>query len=512
MHAWNEDVSPRALRGVCCKICVVALAWICAVGCTPDPVRKGQRCQKTMECPVGYACVESYCATVPFGSPDGNVDGGDDTFITEPPEDVVINDAPQDIADLVIPLDTTALDSGLDSSDAGDSENQAAAPCPGPVNITDPVLEAAIRDVLPKPQGALTPEDLAGVLSLTIPTTGQTLASLVGAECLVNMTSLVFDNHQVTDLAPLASLTFLKRLSLSNNLVASVAPLATVSTLEELNVAGNKVASIAPISGLGLRVLEISANPIADLGPISGLKATLRVLIAKFLNQSNLDALAPLSNLEELDASNNVLTDIDGLTALTGMLRLNVAFNQIASITALTNLTKLQYLRFEGNKVSDLGPLSGLTQLQELVLNSNAVSDVTALAKLTNLTYLNLNASTISDVTPLAGLTKLVGLHLGGTVGKLTNIGPLKDMVNLETLGLVGNGISDISVITNLTKLSWLDLSSNAISDLQPLVDNAGLGFGDQLYLGSNPFDCTGQAANLSALKSRGVQLSSDCP
>ena len=57
-----------------------------------------------------------------------------------------------------------------------------------------------------------------------------------------------------------------------------------------------------------------------------------------------------------------------------------------------------------------------------------------------------------------------------------------------------------------------LRLRGNDIGDLTPLVANPGLGAGDAVYLGGNPIDCAAQAANIEALRSRGVQLDLDCP
>jgi internalin A len=51
-----------------------------------------------------------------------------------------------------------------------------------------------------------------------------------------------------------------------------------------------------------------------------------------------------------------------------------------------------------------------------------------------------------------------------------------------------------------------------AVGDLSPLVANPGVGAGDTINLPGNPIDCAAQAANIQALRDRGVDLRVDCP
>lgn len=87
----------------------------------------------------------------------------------------------------------------------------------------------------------------------------------------------------------------------------------------------------------------------------------------------------------------------------------------------------------------------------------------------------------------------------------------------LTTLSLGSCGLTDISPLSKLANLTELDLSNNAITDLGPLVTNPGLGVGDVIYVsGSSPtafgIDCAAQAPNITALRSRGVTVQTDCP
>jgi internalin A len=134
--------------------------------------------------------------------------------------------------------------------------------------------------------------------------------------------------------------------------------------------------------------------------------------------------------------------------------------------------------------ISDVGALSGLTSLTELDLTSNSITDLGALSGLTSLTTLGLDGNSISDIGALSGLT------------------------SLTILLLASNSITDIGVLSGLTSLTILDLTNNLnLANLQPLLDNTGLGAGDLVSLLSTSVTCT----DVSALQAKGMSVLSDC-
>jgi len=58
----------------------------------------------------------------------------------------------------------------------------------------------------------------------------------------------------------------------------------------------------------------------------------------------------------------------------------------------------------------------------------------------------------------------------------------------------------------------YLDLDSNQISNIQPLVNNLGLATGDSVALYSNPLSAESISVYIPQLQSRGVQVSYDVP
>ena len=112
----------------------------------------------------------------------------------------------------------------------------------------------------------------------------------------------------------------------------------------------------------------------------------------------------------------------------------------------------------------------GLTSLQRLWLHVNSISDISALSGLTKLTRLWLHLNSISDISALMGLTAL---------GE-------EDPPNPD-LNLADN--------PNLT-------------EIQPLLNNPGLGVGDIVSLNRTNVSCT----DVAALRAKGVTVTSDCP
>ena len=100
-------------------------------------------------------------------------------------------------------------------------------------------------------------------------------------------------------------------------------------------------------------------------------------------------------------------------------------------------------------------------------------------------------------------------LNLSGN--DITDLEPLSGIGGLENLDLGYNQITDLGPLTGLYQLHWLYLGSNQITDLGPLVENSGLSDGDFVFVWDNPVDCDEQADNLSALRSLGVNVISDC-
>ncbi len=176
---------------------------------------------------------------------------------------------------------------------------------------------------------------------------------------------------------------------------------------------------------------------------------------------------------------------------ISGLTLLDASYGGIMSLAGIQNLTGLTILELnENNWISDISALSGLTSLTQLWLNNDL-----------------LGSNLISDISALSGLTSLERLHLGGN--SITDISALSGLTSLTDLRLMRNSISGISALRGLTSLTRLYLHTNPdLTDIQPLLDNTGLGAGDTVVLTNTNVSCT----DLAALEAKGVTVGSTCP
>jgi hypothetical protein len=266
--------------------------------------------------------------------------------------------------------------------------------------------------------------------------------------------------------------------------------------------------SITNLTGIeyctSLTVLDLRYNQISDLSPLSGL-TSLTGLILESNQISDLSPLSGLTSLTVLALDWNQISDLSPLSDLSSLTELYLDWNQISDLSPLSDLTSLIWLSLWSNQISDLSPLSGLTSLTGLILEYNQISDLSPLSGLTSLTGLTLESNQISDLSPLSGLTSLTGLIL--EYNQISDLSPLSGLTNLTVLDLRYNQISDLSPLSDLGSLTELYLGWNQISDIKPLVDNTGLGYGDFVFLNSNPLSATSVTVYIPQLQERGVYV-----
>ncbi|NOV00056.1 leucine-rich repeat domain-containing protein [Paenibacillus planticolens] len=219
------------------------------------------------------------------------------------------------------------------------------------VSFTDANLEAAVRDALNKPAGAITAEEIKGLTQLQA--SGRGIIDVSGIEYAVN----------------------LKSLNLSNNAIQDISRLRSLSKLETLIINGNQIAAVDALGSLTLlKSLWLMNNQISDVSAIGSLK-----------------------QLEHLYLANNQISSLMGLGTLLQLQELNLALNRIKDISPIKTLSMLQSLNLEGNQISDISGLDRLGQLQWLSLAYNPVSNLTPLGGLTQLNYINQRGYPVSD-------------------------------------------------------------------------------------------------------------------
>lgn len=258
-----------------------------------------------------------------------------------------------------------------------------------------------------------------------------------------------------------------------------------VGGLASLTANSLGIESLAGIQNLtDLTVLRLNFNDaITDITPLEGLTN----LFDLGLNRNAITDVSPLANLTgltSLDLANNDIVDVSPIVDLPLLSGLNLGFNSITDITPLADLASLTILTLKGNDPADFTPLEELTDLASLDISFTGMTDIAPVAGLTELRHLWLNNNSISDVTELAGLTQLTRILLSN------------------------NSITDLTPLGALSELETVDVRHNAaLSDIQPLLDNSGIGPGDDVWLEGTQVAC----ADFTALEAKGVAVYGEC-
>ena len=133
------------------------------------------------------------------------------------------------------------------------------------------------------------------------------------------------------------------------------------------------------------------------------------------------------SGIIELDLGMQFsIISLNGLQHFSDLEKLNCTSWLLSDISSLKELYKLKELYLDNNRIKDLQALSGLINLEELKLYNNRISDLSPLASLANLKYLVIGKNPVDCVeyeqidgtrfytyyvpasfTPLAGLNGL---------------------------------------------------------------------------------------------------------
>lgn len=125
-----------------------------------------------------------------------------------------------------------------------------------------------------------------------------------------------------------------------------------------------------------------------------------------------------------------------------------------------------------------------------------------------------LNASS-RNIQNLAGIHKIRNLEtLILWKNNISNVTPLGSLFGLKVLNLGRNNISDITALQNLENLEQLFLWDNQINDLLPLLQNPGLGAGDEIGLEGNPLSELVLCEQIPLLQAKGCWVGYDgmCP
>ena len=110
----------------------------------------------------------------------------------------------------------------------------------------------------------------------------------------------------------------------------------------------------------------------------------------------------------------------------------------------------------------------------------------------------------------LSGLASREYLNLWNI--SVADISSLPGPTSLARLTLEHHSTRDNSSLSVLTALEWLELDSNVISDIGPLLSNPGLGNGDEVWVIENPSSDRSRNEIIPVLRARGVRVLTHTP
>lgn len=132
--------------------------------------------------------------------------------------------------------------------------------------------------------------------------------------------------------------------------------------------------------------LDLRYAYIYDLSPLLELK-NLNMLMLSNTTQC-LSDLSEFQQLKTLYMSCAGISDISFLAELTNLEELDISENHISDLTPLSGLKNLKYLYLYNNDLSDISPLAELTNLENLDLRYNeGITDYSAVSFVENLQY-----------------------------------------------------------------------------------------------------------------------------
>lgn len=300
-----------------------------------------------------------------------------------------------------------------------------------PVEFDSPLLEAAVRAELDRPEGPVTREDLKEVRRLAV--VGQ---EIVGEErslqcrlCLYldEVPQIDQPKGDIADLSLLADMPNLTSLTLCRQEISSLEALEGLP-LRELYLVDNQVEDLSPLEGLPeLEVLYIGGNPAEDLSPMASLKKLRELNLDSWLAHEP-ESLAPLEELpvEELSLGN--------------------LFPRDGSWRALGRMGKLERLWLWDPPWAALAALENCGGVYDLKLGNCREADLTALPVMPKLTSL-------------------------AVFGRMPSIEGIQKQAGLKWLSLCNQGLGDISPAAELPELLEMYIYNVTVPDWSPLLD-----------------------------------------
>jgi Leucine-rich repeat (LRR) protein len=263
---------------------------------------------------------------------------------------------------------------------------------------------------------------------------------------------------------------------------ANTTDLAIIQQIMVLNCASMNLSSLHGIGELSNLVeLDVSDNPILELSYELSHLSQLKVLNLSNTWINDLSSIMFMNSLNELWVDGLALMDpmqIDAFTNMGVMVEGTIQIDLVADLTIAD--TALANCISEQSQFADY-----VAQITELHCEDAGVMDLTGLSQLYGLERLKLKGNTdLSDFSELSGLMRLEQLNVGKTLFDNAALEMLAGLPLLHDLSIEFTQVTDLTGVTNIPNIGFLHAWSDTKYDLSQLAGSSlnGLAiYGDQL-------------------------------
>lgn len=337
------------------------------------------------------------------------------------------------------------------------------------INFTDSAFEAQIRSILGEGSNRpLYTNELWDILSFTMPAEATSFEDL---RYLPYLQSLTISNGRAAALDIVYTLSSLTELSIANASISQkdLAQIAALPDLQKLTLSNCGISSISPLDrATKLTYLDLSNNTIRTLTAITYMK-DLQHLNLQHNAVTSLTALADLKALTELNVANNVLTTLAPISELRNLAVLDASTNKLTELGNLGNLSQLKHLALGYNELTDVSVIAACTELQVLDISNNQLQNIETLSTLTQMLYFDFSYNQV-EVLPVWPLeSKLVSID--GSHNLLKSLDTLAGLVQLNNVYMDYNEeITEVNILASCPKLIQVNVYGTKVTEVEDLT------------------------------------------
>ena len=277
----------------------------------------------------------------------------------------------------------------------------------------------------------------------------------------------------------------LKKIKIKSPKIDDLKNLKYITNLKSLSISGSRVdrSFNKVISNLNqINELDVSFCYNFDFNCLYKLKNLKHLNIGHIWEPSIKPIIPIASNLESLNLEGNIFKDLHLLKKFNNLKSLYVSQCNVdgyLDFDFLKSLTKLEFLRFDDNtnKIKNFYSVRFCKNLKKISFEYSNLDSIKGLEYCKHLEWINATCCNIKSLSSLRKLNSLKYVYLQNC--GITNIEPLRNQVNLIELDLYDNPIDDISPLINVLRIEYLSLggyrNSKTINDLSVLIDKVYL-------------------------------------